>query len=46
MGEPLAGAEAVAEAEAEGTPLKVDPVDPAETVTDAMPLDQIVVRFD
>jgi murein DD-endopeptidase MepM/ murein hydrolase activator NlpD len=32
--------------EAEGTPLEVTPVDPAETVTEAMPLDQYVVSFD
>jgi murein DD-endopeptidase MepM/ murein hydrolase activator NlpD len=45
-GRNTAGTEAFDEAEAEGTPLEVDPVDPAETVTDAMPLDQIVVSFD
>lgn len=32
--------------EAEGTPLKVDRVEPARRVTDAMPLDQVVVSFD
>jgi hypothetical protein len=32
--------------EAEGTPLEVTPVDPAERVTQAMPLDQYVVSFD
>jgi murein DD-endopeptidase MepM/ murein hydrolase activator NlpD len=31
---------------AEGTPLKVDRVDPAKKVTEAMPLDQLVVSFD
>lgn len=41
-----AGTEAVDEAEAEGTPLEVTPVDPPETVTEAMPLDQYVVSFD
>ena len=45
-GRNTAGTEAFDEAEAEGTPLKIDPVDPAETVTDAMPLDQLVVSFD
>jgi murein DD-endopeptidase MepM/ murein hydrolase activator NlpD len=45
-GRNTAGTAAFDEAEAEGTPLKVDPVDPAETVTDAMPLDQLVVSFD
>jgi murein DD-endopeptidase MepM/ murein hydrolase activator NlpD len=40
------GTAAFDEAEAEGTPLKVDPVDPARRVTDAMPLDQRVVSFD
>jgi len=39
------GTAAFDEAEAEGTPLKVDPVDPARRVTDAMPLDQRVVSF-
>ncbi len=32
--------------EAEGTPLEVDPIDPAKTVAGAMPLDQVVVAFD
>jgi hypothetical protein len=41
-----AGTEAFDEAEQEGTRLEVTPVDPAERVTDAMPLDQIVVSFD
>jgi len=41
-----ADTEAFDEAEAEGTPLEVTPVDPAETVTEAMPLDQYVVSFD
>jgi len=41
-----AGTEAFDEAEAEGTPLEVTPVDPVETVTEAMPLDQLVVSFD
>jgi hypothetical protein len=45
-GRNTAGTAAFDEAEAEGTPLKIDPVDPAETVTDAMPLDQTVVSFD
>jgi hypothetical protein len=45
-GRNTAGTEAFDEAEAEGTPLEVDPVDPAERVTDAMPLDQFVVSFD
>jgi hypothetical protein len=45
-GRNTAGTAAFDEAEAEGTPLKIDPVDPAKTVTDAMPLDQIVVSFD
>ncbi len=40
------GTDAFDEAEAEGTPLEVDPVDPPETVTGAMPLDQTVVSFD
>jgi hypothetical protein len=39
------GTHAFDEAEAEGTPLKVNPVEPAETVTEAMPLDQYVVSF-
>jgi hypothetical protein len=41
-----AGTEAFDEAESEGTPLEVTPVDPAERVTQAMPLDQYVVSFD
>jgi murein DD-endopeptidase MepM/ murein hydrolase activator NlpD len=45
-GRNTAGTEAFDEAEAEGTPLEVTPVDPAERVTDAMPLDQFVVSFD
>ena len=40
------GTDAFDEAEAEGTPLEVTPVDPPETVTEAMPLDQTVVSFD
>ena len=40
------GTDAFDEAEAEGTPLEVTPVDPPETVTQAMPLDQAVVSFD
>jgi hypothetical protein len=40
------GTAAFDEAEAEGTPLKVHRFDPAKKVTDAMPLDQLVVRFD
>jgi hypothetical protein len=34
------------EAEAEGTPLEVTPADSVERVTEAMPLDQLVVSFD
>jgi len=45
-GRNTAGTAAFDEAEAEGTPLKVERVDPAKTVTDAMPLDQLVVSFD
>ena len=41
-----AGTEAFNEAEQEGTRLEVTPVDPAERVTQAMPLDQYVVSFD
>ena len=41
-----AGTEAFNEAEQKGTPLEVTPVDPAESITDAMPLDQYVVSFD
>ncbi len=44
-GQNTAGTAAFDEAEAEGTPLKVDPVSPARRVTDAMPLDQTVVSF-
>ena len=40
------GTDAFDEAEAEGTPLEVNPVDPAERVTQVMPLDQYVVSFD
>jgi hypothetical protein len=40
------GTDAFDEAEAEGTPLRVTPVDPDEVVTDAMPLDQTIVSFD
>jgi len=40
-----AGTEAFDEAEAEGTPLEVTPVDPAERVSETMPLDQYVVNF-
>jgi murein DD-endopeptidase MepM/ murein hydrolase activator NlpD len=39
------GTAAFDKAEAEGTPLKVDRVEPARRVTDAMPLDQVVVSF-
>jgi Peptidase family M23 len=46
IGRNTAGTEAFDDAEAEGTPLEVDPVDPAKRVTDAMPLDQTVVSFD
>ena len=45
-GQNTAGTEAFDEAEAGGTPLEVDPISPAKTVTDAMPLDQLVVSFD
>jgi len=45
-GRNTAGTEAFDEAEAEGTPLEITPVEPAETVTEAMPLDQYVVSFD
>jgi Peptidase family M23 len=45
-GRNTAGTAAFDEAEAKGTPLEVDPVDPVERVTDAMPLDQVVVSFD
>ncbi len=45
-GRNTAGTEAFDKAEAEGTPLRVSPVDPAERVTGAMPLDQFVVSFD
>jgi murein DD-endopeptidase MepM/ murein hydrolase activator NlpD len=45
-GRNTAGTEAFDEAEAEGTPLKVSPVDPVERVTDVMPLDQFEVSFD
>jgi murein DD-endopeptidase MepM/ murein hydrolase activator NlpD len=41
-----AGTEAFDEAEQEGTRLEVTSVDPAERVTQAMPLDQYVVSFD
>ena len=41
-----AGTEAFDKAEQEGTRLEVTPVDPAERVTEAMPLDQTVVTFD
>jgi murein DD-endopeptidase MepM/ murein hydrolase activator NlpD len=41
-----AGTEAFDKAEQEGTRLEVTPVDPAERVTGAMPLDQSVVSFD
>lgn len=40
------GTAAFDEAEAEGTPLKVDRFDPPKRVKDAMPLDQRVVSFD
>jgi hypothetical protein len=40
-----AGTDAFNEAEADGTPLEVIPVDPAKTVTEAMALDQSVVSF-
>jgi murein DD-endopeptidase MepM/ murein hydrolase activator NlpD len=40
-----AGTDSFNEAEADGTPLEVTPVDPAKTVTEAMPLDQSVVSF-
>ena len=41
-----AGTDAFNEAEQEGTRLEVTAVDPAKTVTEAMPLDQNVVSFD
>jgi hypothetical protein len=41
-----AGTEAFDKAEQEGTRLEVTPADPAERVTEAMPLDQAVVSFD
>ena len=41
-----AGTEAFNEAEQEGARLEVTPVDPAERVNQAMPLDQYVVGFD
>ena len=41
-----AGTDAFNEAEQEGTVLEVTPVDPAERITQAMPLDQYVVGFD
>ena len=41
-----AGTDAFKEAEQEGTRLEVTPVDPAERVTQALPLDQYVVSFD
>ena len=41
-----AGTDAFNEAEQEGTRLEVTSVDPAERVTQAMPLDQYVVSFD
>jgi hypothetical protein len=44
-GRNTAGTAAFDEAEAEGTPLEIDPVDPAERVSEAMPLDQYVVSF-
>jgi murein DD-endopeptidase MepM/ murein hydrolase activator NlpD len=40
------GTDAFAEAEAEGTPLKIILVDPPGMVTEAMPFDQTVVRFE
>jgi Peptidase family M23 len=40
------GTAAFDKAEAEGTPLKVTPVNPPKRVRDAMPLDQVVVSFD
>jgi len=40
-----AGTAAFDEAEAEGTPLKVDRFNPSKKVTDALPLDQRVVSF-
>jgi Peptidase family M23 len=46
IGKNPGGTAAFDKAEAEGTPLKVDPVNPPKRVTDAMPLDQVVVRFD
>lgn len=40
------GTEAFDEAEDKGTPLEVTPIEPPKAVTDAMPLDQNVVRFE
>jgi murein DD-endopeptidase MepM/ murein hydrolase activator NlpD len=45
-GKNTAGTAAFDKAEAEGTPLKVDRVDPPKKVTDALPLDQLIVSFD
>ncbi|HTZ58857.1 MAG TPA: M23 family metallopeptidase [Acidobacteriaceae bacterium] len=39
------GTAAFDEAETNGTPLAVTPIDPAQSVTQAMPLDQLIVSF-
>jgi hypothetical protein len=39
------GTAAFDEAEAKGTPLPVTPVSPPQTIKDAMPLDQLIIRF-
>ena len=41
-----AGTDAFDKAEQEGTRLALTPVDPAEKITSAMPLDQRMVDFD
>jgi murein DD-endopeptidase MepM/ murein hydrolase activator NlpD len=46
IGKNPGGTAAFDKAEAEGTPLKVDPINPPKRVRDAMPLDQVVVSFD
>ena len=40
-----AGTKAFDEAESNGTPLPVTPVDPPQTVKQAMPLDQLIISF-
>lgn len=39
------GTEAFDKAEADGTPLDVKPVSPPDNVTDALPLDQLIIAF-